>query len=780
MKTRKLFGALLILVCLILVGCAPATKPDPTVDNVVISPSSVSVARGTTQQFSAVVNGTNSPSQGVTWTVTGGGAGTTINSGGLLTVASGEPANILTIKATSTQDTNHFGTAEANITGAIVTSVVISPKNVNVATGTTQQFSATISGSGNPPQSFSWSVSSNNASGTSISSSGLLTVASSETSTTLIVTVTSTYDNSKIDTATVTVTSMGGTWDVYDQSTWITAISTIRNGGNNKHYNINVLNDITIPVSNDDYTFGDGTSITVNITGNHTISGSGNGRLLYIKNLQRVIITDITLQGRNGNSHSVCEMGVGATCNMEGYAKITGNAISGSYTYGAGVYLGNYATFLMKDNASIMDNSVGYFGGGVFIGGESVNMTMQGNASIINNSANRGGGIFINGSNANLIMQGNTSVSGNSGNGVYISGSNNIFSMQGNALVQGNTIITDNFNYDRRTGGGVCVSSENTSFTMQDNALIQNNWTNGFYSGGGGVYVSGANTAFTMKGSATVSNNSSDGNGGGVWIYGSFSIPHTIFTIQDNATITSNTAPIGGGLYLGGINSGSNVGRTFIMKHNSQIINNTATSSSSSAYGGGIYVYAHNIQTTTITIENGNISGNSANSSSSTAYGGGIYLYASVYNFPLFFTMQNGAISSNSVFGENAYGGGIYANSDASFILQNANITDNTATAIVQALGGGVYGRFTMEGGVISGNTLISSTSNSENIRGGGCFGELTKTGGIIYGNEASATLRNLATGGNGHAAFRSTEQWRNLTAGASQNTADYGFWLND
>jgi hypothetical protein len=62
------------------------------------------------------VQGTNNPSQMVTWTVTGGGTGTKIDpSTGLLTVAINETASTLTVKATSIADGGKSGTASVTI-----------------------------------------------------------------------------------------------------------------------------------------------------------------------------------------------------------------------------------------------------------------------------------------------------------------------------------------------------------------------------------------------------------------------------------------------------------------------------------------------------------------------------------------------------------------------------------------------------------------------------------------------------------------------------------------
>jgi len=77
-----------------------------TVISVIVSPATATVATGQTQQFAAEVNGTNNPANTVTWMVEGGGNGTGISTSGLLTVAANETSSRLTVRATSTVDTN--------------------------------------------------------------------------------------------------------------------------------------------------------------------------------------------------------------------------------------------------------------------------------------------------------------------------------------------------------------------------------------------------------------------------------------------------------------------------------------------------------------------------------------------------------------------------------------------------------------------------------------------------------------------------------------------------
>jgi len=189
-------------------GIPPYQVVKTTVSNVTVSPSSATVARGGTQQFTATVNGTNDPPQTVNWTVSGGSSGTSINSSGLLTVANNASATTLTVRATSTFDTNKNGIATVTVITPTVTTVVVAPPTVDVSRGNTQQFTATVNGTNTPPQTVNWTVTTT-AGGTAVSTinnSGLLTVANNETNTTLTVRATSTYDTSKSGTAEVTVT----------------------------------------------------------------------------------------------------------------------------------------------------------------------------------------------------------------------------------------------------------------------------------------------------------------------------------------------------------------------------------------------------------------------------------------------------------------------------------------------------------------------------------------------------------------------------------------------
>lgn len=174
----------------------------PTVTSVTISPQSALVLKGGTQTFSAVVNGTNGPSQTVIWSIveTGLASGTGINSStGLLTVAATESLTSLTVRATSTEDPTKSDTATVTVIG-----LTISPASANVTKGSTQQFTATVTGTSNTAVTWSIDEAGKNV-GTTISSTGLLTVAAGESLTSLTVRAALTDDPTKSVTATVNV-----------------------------------------------------------------------------------------------------------------------------------------------------------------------------------------------------------------------------------------------------------------------------------------------------------------------------------------------------------------------------------------------------------------------------------------------------------------------------------------------------------------------------------------------------------------------------------------------
>jgi hypothetical protein len=254
--------------------------------------------------------------------------------------------------------------------------------------------------------------------------------------------------------------------------------------------------------------------------------------------------------------------------------------------------------------------------------------------------------------------------------------------------------------------------------------------------------------------------------------------------ITGNTVIPTTTTAWGGGVY---VNSG-----IFAM-NGGEISGNTASASSGSvsiwandtSLGGGVYV-ASGI----LTMSGGEISGNAATSYCRypVSNGGGVYVASGTL------TMSGGKISGNTISSSTSvsnssnssysYGGGVYVAS-GTLTMSGGEISGNTATSSSRYAvsgGGGVCvesGTFIMSGGEISSNTVSSSASSSiwsAYSYGGGVYvqdsGQInhftkTSTGGIIYGSNATATLKNNA-GGNGDSVYVYTGSKRNSTAGSS------------
>ena len=223
-----------------------------------------------------------------------------------------------------------------------------------------------------------------------------------------------------------------------------------------------------------------------------------------------------------------------------------------------------------------------------------------------------------------------------------------------------------------------------------------------------------------------------------------------VFRMQGRATVTGNTS-----------NGGVRVeGGTFVMQDSASITNNTYTNNKNG--GGGVYVGSG----ANFIMEGGIISGNNSNYSNG---GGGVFVDSRGT-----FIMENGTISGNR--GDNYGGGGVRV--DGTFTMKSGIISGNTSGN--NGNGGGVVvrgGNFTMQGGTITGG-------NNAVGNGGGVMiwtGNFTKTGGTINGGDAALSDRNTATG-QGHALYWNSRptRWRNATASSSDNSGDFGFWLND
>jgi uncharacterized protein YjdB len=150
--------------------------------SIAVTPANPSIATGATQQFTATGSYSDGSTQNLTNSVTWSSSNTSvamISSAGL---ASGVGTGSSTIQAASGSVT---GSTTLNVTGAVLTSIAVTPANPSITKGATQQFTATGTYSDGSSQNLTNSVTwrSLNTSVATVSSTGLASTAGSGSST---------------------------------------------------------------------------------------------------------------------------------------------------------------------------------------------------------------------------------------------------------------------------------------------------------------------------------------------------------------------------------------------------------------------------------------------------------------------------------------------------------------------------------------------------------------------------------------------------------------------
>lgn len=184
------------------------------VTGVSVSPTTVTVGLGSTQQLSATLAPANATNQNVTWT-SSNTAVATVNASGLVSAVSAGTATI-TVK---TVDGNKTATSAITVAAIPVASVSVSPTTASLYAGNTQQLSATIAPANATNKTVTWS--SSNTAVATVNASGLVTAVSAGTAN---ITVT-TQDGSKTAIAAITVNANTNfTVYFYKPSNWGTGI----------------------------------------------------------------------------------------------------------------------------------------------------------------------------------------------------------------------------------------------------------------------------------------------------------------------------------------------------------------------------------------------------------------------------------------------------------------------------------------------------------------------------------------------------------------------------
>ena len=148
-----------------LTGTTALTITSAALVSIEVTPANPSIARGTNQQF--IATGiyadftTQNLTSSVTWNSSSTGIATISNVAGLNGLATSSTAGVTTITAT-------FGLISGNttltVTAATLVSIVVTPANPSIASGTTQQFIATGIFTAGPAQNLTTSVTWNSSS----------------------------------------------------------------------------------------------------------------------------------------------------------------------------------------------------------------------------------------------------------------------------------------------------------------------------------------------------------------------------------------------------------------------------------------------------------------------------------------------------------------------------------------------------------------------------------------------------------------------------------------
>ena len=427
----------------------------PTVTSVTVSPGTAAVVPGQTQQFTATVAGTNNPNQTVTWRVEGGGSGTGISTGGLLSVAADETALMLTVRATSTVDIKKSGTA------SVTTSAPVNWEVYNMTTWADAHYGITTGGNGK---------------------THIITFTDDVT-----IPSTAVFTNTFAGVKDITIIMQGNKTVTTSDSGYLFLI-----GASGLNQTV-VVRDLTLQGRNNNTTsvIDIWTGGTFRMEGSAKITGNTNHSSSYDNSAGGVRVA-------------------GGTFLMQDEAEISGNTVSNSGTNreasGGGVYLSS-GSFIMRDNARVECNSSSIsfsvnsaYGGGVYV--YSGTFTMEG-GSVSNNEVRggsygnaRGGGIYIDPLNGGTFTMYDGTISENNVTGTSVAWGGGVFGSftMESGIISENTVSAINTSSSgvvEARGGGISGNLTIHSGTISNNSVIAGRtWgsNSDVCAFGGGVY----------------------------------------------------------------------------------------------------------------------------------------------------------------------------------------------------------------------------------------------------------------------------------------------------
>lgn len=185
------------------------------ITSIQVLPAYTKVGRGMSAQFAVQIIGVNNPSADVVWQVTGNSSTDThITKDGILYVGVDEEIHEITVRATAIYQPDKFSEARVDIVSedtpgideTTIDAVIITPPSGELETASRLTFKATVIGNNNPSQEVKWTLEGNRSSQTTITQTGVLTVATDETANVLSISATSVVDATKTATAYIKIT----------------------------------------------------------------------------------------------------------------------------------------------------------------------------------------------------------------------------------------------------------------------------------------------------------------------------------------------------------------------------------------------------------------------------------------------------------------------------------------------------------------------------------------------------------------------------------------------
>lgn len=178
----------------------------PLVKSIEITSPTDYVEKGTSLTYLVNVDYYGDGYDQIVWSISGNTSpDTAISQSGVLTVAHDENAEYIMVKAASIYDEDMYDEKTAFILDEQlrIDSVRITTETRDIVKGGSEYFYVSVSGTA--PHDVIWSISGNNSVNTSVSNDGLLTIDSAETATKIILTATSSYDDTKSNSAVINI-----------------------------------------------------------------------------------------------------------------------------------------------------------------------------------------------------------------------------------------------------------------------------------------------------------------------------------------------------------------------------------------------------------------------------------------------------------------------------------------------------------------------------------------------------------------------------------------------